>query len=76
MGKGYLKFSGSLLYSELTKTSTALAYLAVTGVLSAARRYIGQETMNSNNYHAQANVFAEILKKYIYNAKKSKYFAQ
>jgi hypothetical protein len=38
--------------------------------------FIGRQTMNSNNYHAQANVFAGILKKYTSNAKKSKYFAQ
>jgi len=38
--------------------------------------FIVRQTMNSNNYHAQANVFTEILKKYTSNAKKSKYFAQ
>ena len=38
-GKGYLK-NISLEYSELTKTSTALARLAVTCVLSAARRLV------------------------------------
>jgi len=38
-GKGYLK-NISLEYSELTKTSTALARLAVTCVLSAAHRLV------------------------------------
>ena len=47
MSMGYLKHSAALgmgfqvaCYSELTKTSTALARLAVTCVLSAARRLV------------------------------------
>ena len=35
-----LKLSWLAIYSELTKTSTALARLAVTCVLSAARRLV------------------------------------